>query len=131
KPGGRFVAEMGGHNNTAAIQVAIDAVLAKRGINGRQLSPWYFPSAAAYRAKLEAAGFRVEQIELIPRPTVLEAGIDAWFDNFTEDLFAPLDRADRAAARAEVVELLRPILVDETGTWVADYVRLRFKATAA
>src|SRR5262249_48898926 len=28
KPGGRFVAEMGGHNNTAAIQVAIDAVLA-------------------------------------------------------------------------------------------------------
>src|SRR5439155_12829436 len=57
KPGGRFVAEMGGHNNTAAIQVAIDAVLAQRGIDGRRLSPWYFPSAAAYREKLEAAGF--------------------------------------------------------------------------
>ena len=28
KPGGRFVAEMGGHNNTAAIIVALSAVLA-------------------------------------------------------------------------------------------------------
>lgn len=130
KPGGRFVAEMGGHNNTAAIQVAMDAVLAKRGIDGRALSPWYFPSAAAYRQKLEAAGFRVEQIELIPRPTVLDAGLDAWLDNFCEDFLAPLDPADRAIARRELTDLLRPILVDETGTWIADYVRLRFRAFA-
>lgn len=131
KPGGRFVAEMGGHNNTAAIQVAIDAVLARRGIEGRPLSPWYFPSAAAYRKKLEAAGFRVEQIDLIPRPTVVESGMDAWLDTFADDFFAPLPMGERAAARREVVALLRPILVDETGAWIADYVRLRFRALAA
>jgi hypothetical protein len=32
------------------------------------------------------------------------------------------------AARREVVELLRPVLTDERGVWVADYVRLRFRA---
>jgi trans-aconitate methyltransferase len=130
KPGGRIVAEMGGHNNTAAIMVALDAVVARRGIDGRKVSPWYFPSAAAYRQKLEAAGFRVEQIDLIPRPTVVESGLDAWLDTFCDDFFAPLPPADRAVARREVVDLLRPILVDETGTWIADYVRLRFRALA-
>jgi SAM-dependent methyltransferase len=130
KPGGRFVAEMGGHNNTAAVLVATAAVLARRGLDWRQLSPWYFPSAAAYRAKLEAAGFSVTEIAIHPRPTVLDAGLEAWLDNFFDDFFAPLQPADRPAARAEMIDLLRPILVDETGTWVADYVRLRFRAVA-
>jgi trans-aconitate methyltransferase len=43
KPGGRFVAEMGGHNNTAAMLTAMRAVLARRGIEALSLSPWYFP----------------------------------------------------------------------------------------
>jgi SAM-dependent methyltransferase len=128
KPGGRFVAEMGGHNNTAAVLVAAGAVLARRGLDAHQLSPWYFPSAAAYRVKLEAAGFAVAEIAIHPRPTVLEAGLEAWLDNFFDDFFAPLPEADRAAARDEMIELLRPVLVDETGTWIADYVRLRFRA---
>src|SRR5277367_7185539 len=85
KPGGRFVAEMGGHNNTAAIQTAFRAVLARRGIEALSLSPWYFPSAGAYGAKLEAAGFRVEEIAIIPRPTPLAAGLAAWLDAFAED----------------------------------------------
>lgn len=130
KPGGRFVAEMGGHNNIAAIMVAVAAVLGRRGLNAPALSPWYFPSALAYRAKLEAAGFAVTEISLFGRPTVLDSGIDAWLDNFAEDFFAPLPAAERAAARTEIVDLLRPVLVDETGTWIADYVRLRFRAVA-
>ena len=129
KPGGRFVAEMGGHNNTAAIMVALRAVLARRGIEWQALSPWWFPSAAAYRARLEAGGFAVDEIAIIPRPTPLPAGIEAWLDAFTEDFFGALPAADRAPARAETVDLLRPILMDETGTWIADYVRLRFRAT--
>jgi len=128
KPGGRFVAEMGGHNNTAAVLVAISAVLARRGLDAMGLSPWYFPSAGAYGSKLEAAGFAVAEIGIFPRPTVVESGIEAWLDNFTEDFFVPLPEADRAAARKEVVDLLRPVMVDETGTWIADYVRLRFRA---
>ncbi|MBV8935280.1 MAG: methyltransferase domain-containing protein, partial [Alphaproteobacteria bacterium] len=105
KPAGRFVAEMGGHNNTAAIQVAFRAVLAKRGIEALERSPWYFPSAAAYRQKLEAAGFRVDEIAIVPRPTPLEAGFPAWLDNFTEDFFGSLPTADRTAARQEVIDL--------------------------
>jgi trans-aconitate methyltransferase len=128
KPGGRFVAEMGGHNNTAAILVAVAAVLARRGLDAQRLSPWYFPSAAAYGRKLEEAGFAVTQIGIFPRPTVLASGIEAWFDNFFEDFFTALPEPDRGAARREIIELLRPVLVDETGTWIADYVRLRFRA---
>jgi trans-aconitate methyltransferase len=128
KPGGRFVAEMGGHNNTAAILTAMRAVLARRGIEALSLSPWYFPSAAAYQQKLEAAGFKVEEIAIIPRPTPLEAGLDAWLDAFTEDFFSALRSDDRAAAKQEICELLQPILMDETGLWIADYVRLRFRA---
>jgi SAM-dependent methyltransferase len=131
KPGGRFVGEMGGQNNTAAILAAIAAVLARRGIDAYRHSPWYFPSAAAYRQKLETAGFTVTDIGIFPRPTVLGSGIEAWFDNFTEDFFAPVPEGDRATARAEVIALLRPVLVDETGAWVADYVRLRFRAVLA
>jgi trans-aconitate methyltransferase len=131
KPGGRFVAEMGGHNNTAAVLVAIAAVLSGRGIDGHALSPWYFPSAAAYREKLEAAGFTVTEIGIFPRPTVVTSGIEAWLDNFTDDLFAPLPEAERRVARREVADLLRPVMVDETGTWIADYVRLRFRAVAS
>jgi SAM-dependent methyltransferase len=131
KPGGRFVAEMGGHNNTAAVLVALSAVLARRGLAAGQLSPWYFPTASAYRAKLEEAGFLVRDIGIFPRPTVVESGIEAWLGNFTDDFFMPLPEPDRDAARAEVAELLRPIMVDETGTWIADYVRLRFRAVLA
>jgi hypothetical protein len=119
---------MGGHNNTAAIQTAFRAVLARRGIEALSLSPWYFPSAAAYQAKLEAAGFHVEEIAIIPRPTPLAAGFAAWLDTFADDFLAPLPPADRPTAKQEIIDLLQPILMDETGLWIADYVRLRFKA---
>ncbi len=128
KPGGRFVGEMGGHNNTAAIMVALSAVVSRRGLDARQLSPWWFPSAGAYRERLEASGFTVDDIRIVPRPTPLPAGLEAWLDAFTDDFFGALPPSDRVPARTEVVDLLRPILMDETGTWIADYVRLRFRA---
>jgi SAM-dependent methyltransferase len=129
KPGGRLVGEMGGHNNTAAIIVALSAVLARHGVEAHRVNPWYFPSAAAYRNKLQEAGFTVEEIRIIPRPTVLPTSIESWLDTFAGAFFSALPQADRLPARAEVAELLRPVLMDETGTWVADYVRLRFRAT--
>jgi len=102
KPGGRFAAEMGGHNNTAAIIVALSAVLARRGLDAHRLSPWYFPSADAYREKLEAARFVVGEIAIIPRPTTLPTGIEAWLDTFAEDFFSPLAQLDRSRARGEI-----------------------------
>ena len=129
KPGGRFVGEMGGHNNTAAIIVALSTVLGHRGLDAHQLNPWYFPSSAAYRKKLEDAGFSVEEIRIVPRPTALPTSIEPWLDTFAQSFLGALPEPDRSAARAEVAYLLRPLLMDETRTWVADYVRLRFRAT--
>jgi trans-aconitate methyltransferase len=132
KPGGRFVAEMGGHNNTAAIIVALSAVLARRGLDAHRLNPWYFPSAEAYRKKLEQAHFTVEKIAIVPRPTALPTGIETWLDTFAEDFLGVVAEApERLRARAEVADLLRPVLMDDTGTWIADYVRLRFRAIRA
>jgi trans-aconitate methyltransferase len=129
KPRGRFVGEMGGHNNTAAIVVALSAVLGRRGLDAHQLSPWYFPSAAAYQKKLEDAGFSVEEIRIVPRPTALPTSIEPWLDTFAQSFLGALPELDRSSARAEVADLLRPVLMDETGTWVGDYVRLRFRVT--
>jgi trans-aconitate methyltransferase len=129
KPEGRFIGEMGGQNNTAAIIVALSAVLGRRGLDAHRLSPWYFPSAAAYREKLEAAGFAVEDIRIVPRPTVLPTSIEPWLDTFGDAFFGALPEPDRSSARGEVADLLRPVLRDESGTWIADYVRLRFVAT--
>lgn len=128
RPGGRFVAEMGGHGNVAAIRVAISAVLSRRGIDARARSPWYFPTAAEYRARLEAAGFTVDAIELFGRPTALPTGIEGWLDTFAAPLFAALAEHERTAARDEAIALLRPVLRDVAGSWTADYVRLRFAA---
>ena len=97
KPGGRFVAEMGGHNNTAAIIVALSAVLARRGLDAHRLSPWYFPSADAYRKKLEAAGFTIDEIAIVPRPTTLPTGIEAVARRVCGGFFPPVARGRPAA----------------------------------
>ena len=129
RPGGRFVAEMGGHGNVAAIRVAITAVLARRGIDAASLSPWYFPTAAEYRERLAEAGFTVDAIELFARATPLPTGIAGWLDTFAAPFFGTLADADRTTARDETIALLRPMLCDRSGNWTADYVRLRFVAT--
>ncbi len=128
RPGGRFVAEMGGHGCCAAIVVAISAVLARRGIDARALNPWYFPTADEYRARLERAGFEVDYIALIPRPTPLPAGIEGFLETFAGNFFRDLASEDRTRAKAEIAELLKPALCDGAGRWTADYMRLRFAA---
>ena len=50
-------------------------------------------------------------------------------DTFAQSFFGALPEPGRSSARAEVADLVRPVLMDETGTWIADYVRLRFRAT--
>ena len=128
KPGGRFVGEFGGHGNVAAITVALVAVLRRRGIDGAAAIPWYFPAPEAYRARLEAHGFVVDSIALVPRPTPLPTDMAGWLDTFAAPFFAGLEPADRAEALDEAVALLEPVLRDTAGQWTADYVRLRFAA---
>lgn len=131
RPRGRFVGEFGGHGNVAAIVTALYAVLERRGVDVTALRPWYFPTTSEYRTLLEANGFDVATIALVPRPTLLPTGIKGWLATFAEPFLRALPEPERAAARAEAIALLAPTLRDRAGTWTADYVRLRFAARLA
>ena len=130
KPGGRFVAEMGGHGNIAAIRVALAAALARHGHPGREDEVNYYPTPDAYAERLERHGFAVERVALIPRPTPLPAGgMEDWLRTFRRGLLDSLPEPVREAVLRDAVELLSLALRDEKGNWTADYVRLRFVAT--
>jgi trans-aconitate methyltransferase len=130
----RFVAEMGGHGNIAAIRTALQATLAPFHIDAEAAAASFFPSADLYRRLLEDAGFTIQSIELIPRPTPLPNGMEAWLNTFRNgvlDRLTPPAHAEnaRATALTSTIALLKPILCDANGNWTADYVRLRFHAT--
>jgi len=127
RPSGRFVAEMGGHGNVAAIITAMRAVARLRGGDESLAGPWFFPTPESYGRMLEQAGFTVRRIELIPRPTKLKAGMAAWLKTFRNTFFQQFGE-DAPLVRAEVEDLLRPVLCDADGNWTADYIRLRFEA---
>jgi SAM-dependent methyltransferase len=128
KPGGRFVAEFGGHGNVAAIITALRSAALAFGGDQAPAHPWFFPTAAEYAALLGKAGFECERIELVPRPTPLPTGIEGWIATFRKPFFDQFEGAAREAALVHVVELLRPSLCDTSGQWTADYVRLRVAA---
>ena len=129
KPGSRFVAEMGGHGNVAAIHVALTSILERHGFGDRERGVNYYPSADSYAERLKRHGFEVEQMKLIPRPTRLpESGMEGWLRTFRRGVLEGLPAAVREAVVRETVSLLEPALRDEGGNWTADYVRLRFRA---
>ena len=128
KPGGRFVAEFGGAGNVANVRRALVAALERRGIDGRARSPWYFPTPEAYRERLEAHGFTVASIALIPRPTPLPGDIRDWLETFCESFLDAVPTAERAAFKDEVAAALEATNRDADGGWSVDYVRLRVAA---
>jgi SAM-dependent methyltransferase len=129
KPGGRFVAECGGHGGVARIVAALYTALSRRGVDGPDLNPWYFATVEDYTRRLEARGFVVVSMALIARPTPLPGDIAGWLETFAEVFIHALPEPTRAEFISEVRELLRPQLCDAQGNWTADYVRLRFAAT--
>lgn len=129
KPGGRFVAEFGGHGNMAAVISVLRALAKTHGLDANLAGPWFFPSAADYGARLERAGFKVERIALVPRPTPLPTGLAGWLTTFAKLFLDQVDAERQQQLIAEAEELLRPSLCDEKGVWSADYVRLRAAAT--
>jgi hypothetical protein len=80
---------------------------------------------------LQSHGFLVEEISLFPRPTPLLSGMAGWLETFRSSVLALLPAAERPDAIAQIVTLLKPVLCDQEGNWVADYVRLRFLARRA
>lgn len=126
-PGGRFVAEMGGAGNVASIVSALERALSRRGIDGDTRNPWYFPTAEDYSQRLRRAGFVVEFIALIERPTRLPGDVMGWLETFAGSFTAALAPAERAPFLHEVAHELAPKLRGADGVWTADYVRLRFR----
>src|SRR4051794_32037392 len=68
KPNGKFVFEMGGAGNVGEIQSALFFALIRHGgmsiAAAHAANPWFFPSEAWMRTKLEDIGFRVDKLEL-------------------------------------------------------------------
>jgi SAM-dependent methyltransferase len=126
KPGGRFIAELGGHGNIAALSVAIRAVLTHHEVPFSW--PWYYPTTREYASRLIAAGLVPVDLALVPRPTPLPTDMEGWLRTFRGSLFDAVPEERRAALTQEILDLLRPALCDEAGTWIVDYVRLRVVA---
>lgn len=129
KLAGRFVGEFGGQGNVAKIRAALHAGLQQRGIDPWSVDPWYYPSPEEYVDLLTRHGFTVAYIELIPRPTKLPGDILGWLEVFAQPFTKSLDESARSDYLQEVQQALEPTLRDSEGNWIADYVRLRFRAT--
>ena len=131
KPGGRFVAELGGKGNVQSIVKALRRALAAVGVaENSKLQPWYFPRAEEYEAVLEKAGLAVSHVELFPRPTQLEEGPDGlrhWVAMFATPFLDGLSDDQREGVIRHLERALEPELYRH-GRWVADYVRLRVAA---
>lgn len=131
KPGGRFVAEMGGKGNVQHLIAATREVLRKRGYNKQaETEIWYFPSLSEYATRLEAHGFRVTFASHFDRKTPLQdgdQGVAKWITMFAPLYLAGIPQEEKEQMLAEVTNLLEPIYNDN-GQWYADYKRLRFIA---
>ena len=131
RPGGRFVAECGGYGCVDRIRTALVQGLDRRGMDGEAHVPWYFPTPGDYATRMERAGFRVDSIALIPRPTPLPGDLIPWLETFAQVFLHAIPEAARPEYLEEIRAALEPQLRDSSGTWIADYVRLRFAATKA
>ena len=100
KPGGRFIAETGNSGNVARMIAALKAALTRRGHDADAANPWYFPTLDAYRRRLEAKGFIVDQIAAFARPTPIDSHLADWLDTFGESFLNLVAANERAALKA-------------------------------
>ncbi len=131
KPGGRFVAEMGGAGNVDSVVHGYATALATRGIDVARHNPWFFPNEAQYGDLLRAQGFTVDFIERFARPTPLPGDVRDWLNLMTQTFLAAVPLDAQPALREEVRAQIAPQTQRADGSWELDYVRLRFKAIKA
>jgi len=110
--------------------VALRAVLKAHHYRVEPDETSYYPTAEGFCTVLEAGGFVVESCAIIPRPTPLPTGMAAWLNTFRGGFIdsAGVPPEKRAQIIEDVRALLRPVLADDAGNWIADYVRIRFSA---
>jgi trans-aconitate methyltransferase len=124
RPGGTLRIDMGGAGQIAAAREVFDAVSASFG---GPASPWYFPSAPEYRARLESAGLAVRRAELVRqrRPFPDAGAFGGWLRSQILPAYLPGIAPERREAFAEAcltagLERLRR----DDGSYDQDYVRL-------
>lgn len=132
RPGGRFVAELGGKGNIAQIERALETVLPRYYEGALPERRTFYPSVGEYTSLLENAGFEIRTALLFDRPTRLEGpeGMANWIRQFKWFYFEPLPREAQKKAIDDVIQILRPALHRE-GQWYADYRRLRIASVKA
>lgn len=130
--GGRFVAEMGGEGNVAALDGVLSKALAGIGLADTAVPGNYFPTVGQQATLLEAAGFRVERASWFRRPTPLDPGSTPaqWTRHFRAAAWDGVPKPQRNAFGTRVNQLARAAGLWDSGRWVADYCRLRFVAVA-
>lgn len=130
--GGRFVAEMGGAGNIAALDGSLHAALQDLGLPNIDVHANHFPTVGEEASLLEESGFRVEFATWFRRPTPLEPGSTAadWTRHFRADTWAQVgpEAAPELAALVDSHAAERGLSTDSG--WIADYCRLRFVAIA-
>jgi trans-aconitate methyltransferase len=131
KPGGRFVAELGGRRNIEAIRGALTGALeALQHSVEPDLLARYYPTIGQYATLLEKHRFVVTHASYFERPTSLEgeeSGLKNWLEAFADNVLEGLTAGERAQVIISVEESLRPNLYRD-GQWFADYRRLRILA---
>jgi len=131
KPGGRFVAEMGGKGNVELLRTATKKVLKAHGYDKQaETQIWYFPSLGEYTTRLENQGFRVTFAAHFDRKTPLQdgdLGVAKWIAMFGSQYLAGIPQDKKEEILDEITAILEPVY-NEDGQWYADYKRLRFIA---
>ncbi len=131
KPGGRFVVDVAGLGNLAAILVAMRAVSDELGGDPDLAFPFYAPTTAEFTAMLQAKGFEITRSETSPRYTALPSDLWNWIGSIFHPFFSQFDVETNEAARNRVLALLEPVLQDASGQWHIDHVRVRVEARKA
>jgi len=131
KPGGRFVAEMGGKGNVGLMISTLRKILAQYGYQQQSEKEYlFFPSIGEYASMLEDAGFTVTYAALFDRETLLQDqadGVKKWITMFASDFFIGVKEAHQQEILQELPQQLEPYY-QRDGEWYADYKRLRFIA---
>ncbi|GGF97366.1 class I SAM-dependent methyltransferase [Paenibacillus abyssi] len=130
RPGGRLVAEFGGHGNIALVIEALKAAFKQIGQEESLLLPWYFPTVGQYASLLEKHGLFVNAAVCFDRPTKQEGGengLALWLDAFAGGILSQLDEQRRSDVISIMHVCLYPKLFRD-GEWILDYRRLRIIA---
>lgn len=131
RPGGRFIAEFGGHGNVQLIVAALRKALERfaGGESLRFVPDWYYPSIAEHTAVLESVGLETTSAMLFPRRTLLKSaeGVRHWVRMFVAQAVEAMPEERREEFFATIEDDLRAELFSD-GQWYADYRRLRLVA---